>query len=219
MIIQLDVSTDHEKALERAKEVLLQGGLVACPTESFYGLAVDATNEEAIRRLFALKKRTAGHPILLLIPSVELISEYVIRISPVAHRLINEFWPGGLTLVFEASENISPLLTAGTGKIGLRLSNHPLATALARAIGAPVTGTSANISGTPPCCSAKEVLVSFGEDIDLIIDGGETAGGIGSTILDVTVDPPQILRNGMVQSRQLERFILPGLSPGQSHQP
>lgn len=207
MIIRLDSFEREEQALKRAKEVLLQGGLVACPTETFYGLAVDATNEEAIRRLFALKKRAAEHPILLLIPSVELISEYVIRIPPVAHHLIKEFWPGGLTLVFEASERISPLLTAGTGKIGLRLSNHPLATALAQAIGAPVTGTSANISGTPPCCSANEVLVSFREDIDLIIDGGETTGGIGSTILDVTVDPPQILRNGMVQRRRLERFI------------
>jgi L-threonylcarbamoyladenylate synthase len=131
----------------------------------------------------------------------------VIRIPPVAHQLINEFWPGGLTLVFEASKRISPLLTAGTDKIGLRLSNHPLATALAQAIGAPVTGTSANISGTPPCCSAKEVLFSFREDIDLIIDGGETAGGIGSTILDMTVDPPQLLRNGIVKPRQLEKFI------------
>ncbi|MBW2203015.1 MAG: L-threonylcarbamoyladenylate synthase [Deltaproteobacteria bacterium] len=168
----MDSFIKQEQALKKAKEVLLQGGLVACPTESFYGLAVDATNEEAIRRLFALKKRAAEHPILLLIPSVDLLSEYVIRIPPVAHQLINEFWPGGLTLIFEASEKISPLLTAGTGKIGLRLSNHPLATALA-----------------------------------LIIDGGETAGGIGSTILDVTVDPPQILRNGMVQRRQLERFI------------
>jgi L-threonylcarbamoyladenylate synthase len=207
MIIRLDSFERHEQALKRAKEVLLQGGLVACPTESFYCLAVDATNEEAIRRLFALKKRAAEHPILLLIPSVELISEYVIRIPPVAHQLINEFWPGGLTLVFEASERISPLLTAGTDKIGLRLSNHPLATALAQAIGAPVTGTSANISGTPPCCSAKEVLFSFREDIDLIIDGGETAGGIGSTILDMTVDPPQLLRNGIVKPRQLEKFI------------
>ena len=106
MIIRLDVSTDHEQALERAKKILLQGGLVACPTESFYGLAVDATNEEAIRRLFFLKKRAAEHPILLLIPSVELISEYVIRIPAVAQQLINEFWPGGLTLVFEASEKV-----------------------------------------------------------------------------------------------------------------
>ncbi len=219
MIIRLDSFERQEQALKRAKKVLLQGGLVACPTESFYGLAVDATNEEAIRRLFALKKRSAEHPILLLIPSVDLLSEYVIRIPPVAHQLINEFWPGGLTLVFEASERISPLLTAGTGKIGIRLSNHPLATALAQAIGAPVTGTSANISGTPPCCSAKEVLISFGENIDLIIDGGETTGGIGSTILDVTVDPPQILRNGMVQRRQLEKFISLGLSSAQSHQP
>ena len=207
MIIQVDSFIRQEQALKRAKEVLLQGGLVACPTESFYGIAVDATNEEAIRRLFALKKRAAEHPILLLIPSVELVSEYVIRIPPVAQQLINEFWPGGLTLVFEASKKTSPLLTADTGKIGLRLSNHPLATALAQAIGVPVTGTSANISGSPPCCSAKEVLGSFREDIDLIIDGGETAGGIGSTILDVTVDPPQILRNGMIQPRQLEKFI------------
>ena len=207
MIIQVDSFIRQEQALKRAKEVLLQGGLVACPTESFYGIAVDATNEEAIRRLFALKKRAAEHPILLLIPSVELVSEYVIRIPPVAQQLINEFWPGGLTLVFEASKKTSPLLTADTGKIGLRLSNHPLATALAQAIGVPVTGTSANISGSPPCCSAKEVLGSFKGGIDLIIDGGETAGGIGSTILDVTVDPPQILRNGMIQSRQLEKFI------------
>ena len=209
MIIRLEVSEDHEKVFKIAKEILLQGGLVACPTESFYGLAVDAANEGAIRRLFTLKKRAAEHPILLLIPDVELLSEYVTRISPVAQQLINEFWPGGLTLVFEASEEISTLLTAGTGKIGLRLSNHPLTTAMARTIGAPVTGTSANISGTPPCCSAKEVLDSFGEDIDLIIDGGDTTGGIGSTILDVTVDPPQILRNGMVQRSQLEKYICP----------
>jgi len=207
MIIRLDSFEREEQALERAKETLLQGGLVACPTESFYGLAADPANEGAIRRLFALKRRAAEHPILLLIPCVELLSEYVTRIPPVALKLINEFWPGGLTLVFEASERISPLLTAGTGKIGLRLSDHPLATALARAIGGPVTGTSANISGEPPCCSAKEVLASFREEIDLIIDGGETAGGIGSTILDVTVDPPQILRNGMVQARRLGRFI------------
>jgi len=207
MIIHPDSFEKQEQALKKAKEILLQGGVVACPTESFYGLAVDASNEEAIRRLFALKRRAAGHPILLLIPSVELLPEYVIRIPPVAQQLINKFWPGGLTLVFEASKRISPLLTAGSDKIGRRLSNHLLATALAQAVGAPVTGTSANISGSPPCCSAKEVFVSFREGIDLIIDGGETAGGIGSTILDVTVDPPQILRSGMVQRRQLEKFL------------
>ena len=117
MIIRLDSFERQEQAVKRAKEILLHGGLVACPTESFYGLAVDATNEEAIRRLFALKKRSAERPILLLIPSVELLSEYVIRIPPVALKLINEFWPGGLTLVFQASERISPLVTAGTGKI------------------------------------------------------------------------------------------------------
>ena len=207
MIIRLDAFENQGEVITMAKAILLRGGLVACPTESFYGLAVDATNKAAIRKLFSLKKRPANLPVLILIPSIESLTKYVTYIPPVARKLTREFWPGGLTLIFEASEHVSPLLTANTGKIGIRLSNHPVATALAQAIQAPVTGTSANISGAPPCHHAEEVLSYFGENIDLIIDGGETAGAIGSTILDVTVDPPEIVRDGMVQRRSLEKFI------------
>jgi len=207
LIIRLDGSANKKQVIQEAKAILLRGGLVACPTESFYGLAVDVDNEAAIGKLFSLKKRPTGRPVLILIPSSESLATYVTHIPKVAVKLIRRFWPGGLTLVFEASERISPLLTAGTGKIGVRLSNHPVATALARSIERPVSGTSANISGAPPCRHAEEVMGYFGQEVDLIIDGGKTAGGKGSTILDVTVDPPEIIREGMIQRNVLEKSV------------
>ena len=120
---------------------------------------------------------------------------------------MDAFWPGGLTLVFEAGPNVSPLLTAGTHKIGIRYSSHPVAVALCRALGSAITGTSANLSGKPACSSAEAVLKAFGHRIDLILDGGKTEGRIGSTVLDVTEDPPKILREGMVSRKRLEKFI------------
>ncbi len=203
-LIKVDSSTEFQAAINRAADSLLSGGLVAYPTESFYGLAVDATNEEAIERLFLVKKRRPGRPVLILIPSIESLAQYAARIPSIANQVIEAFWPGGLTLVFEAGTMVSPLLTGGTGKIGIRLSSHPVATALTRAIGVPISGTSANISGEPPCRNAQEVLSCLGEMVNLILDGGETTGKIGSTVLDVTVHPPRILREGMVAKEQLE---------------
>ena len=206
-IIKVDPSRDFQNAINKASDILLSGGLVAYPTESFYGLAVDSTNENAIRRLFLLKQRSPGRPLLILIPSIEVLDQYVAHIPPIAHQLIDEFWPGGLTLVFEAGQKVSPLLTAGTDKIGIRLSPHPIATALAQAIGAPITGTSANISGKPACRNAGEVSGSFKEWVDLILDGGATTGKVGSTVLDITVDPPLILREGMIHKGRLEKYV------------
>ena len=215
MIIRLD-PTNQDQVIQQAKTVLLHGGLVACPTESFYGLAVDAGNEAAIRKLFSLKKREPGRPVLILIPSTESLSDYVTHIPPVAVPLMRAFWPGGLTLILEASKKISPLLTGGTKTIGVRLSGHPIPTALARAIEGPVTGTSANISGAPPSCHAEEVMAYFGDRIDLILDGGETAGGIGSTVLDVTTHLPKIIRDGMIPRRELEKIIKAATPPAVS---
>jgi len=206
-LIRLDTGESLKKGLKRAVECLLAGGLVAFPTESFYGLAVDSTNETAIKRLFSLKKRRPDIPVLILIPSLGALNRFVNRIPSVADRLIKEFWPGALTLIFEAGPDVSPLLTAGTGKIGIRLSSHPIATALAKGLGVPITGTSANISGRPVCRNAQEILSSFGRGVDLILDGGKTEGEIASTVLDVTVHPPQILREGMIQRSRLETFI------------
>jgi L-threonylcarbamoyladenylate synthase len=207
MLIKLDTE-DHLKAgLRRAAESILSGGMVAMPTESFYGLAVNPTDVKAIHRLFDVKKRRGEQPILILIPSVEHLEEYVTHVPKMGHRLMKEFWPGGLTLIFEAKPNLPRELTAGTGKIGVRLSSHPVATALAQAVGAPITGTSANISGQPACSSAKEVLQHLGDMVDVILDGGETAGGKGSTVLDVTMDPPVVIREGMVSREQIEKCL------------
>ncbi len=206
-IIRVDSSRDFQNAINKASDILLSGGLIAYPTESFYGLAVDSSNENAIRRLFLVKQRSPGRPLLILIPSVEVLDRYVGHIPQIARQLMEEFWPGALTLVFEAGQKVSPLLTAGTDKIGIRLSPHPVATALAQAIGGPITGTSANISGKPACRNAGEVSGSFRKWVDLILDGGATTGKVGSTVLDVTVCPPKILREGMVQKSDLEKYM------------
>ncbi len=203
-LIKVDVSGDFREAVVHAADVLLAGGVVAFPTETFYGLAVDVRNEAAIKRLFSAKKRSVSSPVLILIGTLESLDNYVDNIPKIALGLIKEFWPGGLTLVFNAGPKISPMLTAGTQKIGIRLSSHPVATALALAIEAPISGTSANISGQPACRNAHDVLESFGMGVDLVLDGGETAGEVGSTVLDVTEHPLQVLREGVISRKQLE---------------
>ena len=205
--IRVHSEEDLQDGVRRAAEVLHSGGLVAYPTESFYGLAVNPFDEDALRRLFAIKKRQEDNPILLLLPSTHFLPRYASEISEMAWELIRRFWPGGLTLVFKASSRISPLLTGHTGKIGLRLSGHFPATALARAFDAPITGTSANISGQPACVSAEEVFHALGEGVDLILDGGRTKGPPGSTLLDVTASPPRLIREGIIAYDQLKDFL------------
>ena len=206
MLQRIDNEENFRAGLKKAAEIIISGGIVAYPTESFYGLAVNATNEKAIQHLFFVKKRRRDNPVLILIPSIEVLDQYVTHVSETAGKLMDQFWPGGLTMIFEAGPNISPLLTGNTDKIGVRLSNHPTATALAQAVGVPITGTSANISGKPACLNAGEVFDSLGKEIDFILDGGETKGGRGSTILDVTVIPPKVVREGIVSREQLKEF-------------
>jgi L-threonylcarbamoyladenylate synthase len=197
-ILKTDTQENLQIAVKEAKDLILTGGLVAIPTESFYALAVNVADEKAIHRLTAAKKRPKNSPILILIPSVDAVKNYVDSVPTVAAKLMKRFWPGGLTLVFKARATVSCLLTAGTEKIGVRLSSHFLPTELARLAGGAITGTSANLSGHPTCRNAQEVMAALGNEIDVVLDGGETQGGRGSTVLDVTVDPPLILREGMV---------------------
>lgn len=140
-MLKVNLSGNQEEVFNEAGKILLSGGLVAYPTESFYGLAADATNETAIRRLFLAKKRSIGLPVLILISDADVLDQYVRHIPSTARHLTKKFWPGGLTLVFEAGPNISPLLTAGKGTIGIRLSSHPVATALTRFLGVPIYGS------------------------------------------------------------------------------
>jgi L-threonylcarbamoyladenylate synthase len=207
LVLKTDTWESLRMALNTAKDVILSGGVVAVPTESFYGLAVSVTDEKAIHRLMLIKKRPEQNPILILISSVDDLDRYVVRVPPVAAKLIRLFWPGGLTLVFQGKENLSPMLTSGTGQIGVRLSSHPVPTELARLAGVAITGTSANVSGEPPCMSVAQVMKTIGNEIDLVIDGGETQGGKGSTVLNITVQPPEILREGIVSRELLMPFL------------
>jgi L-threonylcarbamoyladenylate synthase len=191
----------------KAARVILQGGLVAFPTETFYGLAGEAGNEAALEKIFRVKGREEGKPLLLLAADKSWLPGLVQEVPPLAERLIDGFWPGPLTLVFKASPQISPLLTANTGKIGIRVSSHPVAQALVQAVGRPITGTSANLSGQPSTASALEVFQSLGDNLEAILDGGRTAGGLGSTILDLSGPSPQIIREGAITGKELAPFF------------
>ena len=197
----------NPQGIQKAARIILQGGVIAFPTETFYGLAADARNEAAVKKIFQVKDRGEGKPILLLVAARSWLTGLAQEVNAQAERLMEEFWPGPLTLVFRASPYVSPLLTANTGKIGIRHSPHPVTQALVQAVGRPVTGTSANLSRRPSASTAQEVLHSIGEGLDAILDGGKTAGGPGSTVLDVSGPSPQMIREGMLSLDELKPFI------------
>lgn len=197
-LIRLNPTDPDEKILRAASEILKAGGILAYPTETFYGLGVDALNESAVEKIFAIKGRDYAKPLPLIIGNHQALEPLIADVPEAAFRLMERFWPGALTLVFDASPLISPKLTGGTGKIGVRLSGNPIASGLSLLLGHPVTATSANLSGKKECVSAEEALMSLGEKMDAVIDGGRTPGGPGSTILDVSTDPPAVIRVGAV---------------------
>jgi L-threonylcarbamoyladenylate synthase len=206
-ILKIDADNSEEKILTRAVEILAGSGIIAYPTETFYGLGADATNLKAIEKIFAVKGRNFKNPISLIIGQTDDVYYLVKDIPESAQKLMAAFWPGALTIVFSASNKVSSLLTAGTGKIGLRISSHPGAGAIVQKLKKPLTATSANLSGAPECSLASEVADQIGDKIDAIIDCGQTRGGKASTIIDVTCDPPTILREGAITRKAIEKHI------------
>jgi L-threonylcarbamoyladenylate synthase len=184
------------REIEQAASLLRAGGIVAFPTETYYGLGVDPLNEEALTRLFRIKNRPALKPVLVLVADQEQVSLLAREISPTARRLMGRFWPGPLTLVLPARPELSAHLTGGTGTVGVRLSPQPLAAELLRNFGGPLTATSANRSGQAPAVTADEVRVAFGSEVDLILDGGRTHGEKGSTLVGVSGKRITCIREG-----------------------
>jgi L-threonylcarbamoyladenylate synthase len=201
--LKIDPAKPDDTILEAAGEILRAGGVVAFPTETFYGLGADARREKAVEKIFRLKGRAFQNPISVIVETDREVVPLVETLPAVAQILMNKFWPGALTIVFAASPAVLPRLTAGTGKIGIRVSSHPVARIIAKGIAGPITATSANLAGGHECTTADEVLSVFRDSIDAIIDGGTTTGGLGSTILDVTVSPPLILREGVVSREDI----------------
>jgi L-threonylcarbamoyladenylate synthase len=208
ILLEIDPLRPNPGKIAEAVAVLRGGGVVAYPTETFYGLGADATNEKAVGKIFAIKGRAFNNPVAVIIAGEDNLSPLVSEVPDGARILIKRFWPGPLTLVFRAAPAVLPRLTANTGKIGIRVSSHPIAALLVRELGAPLTATSANMSGEPENASAARVRYSLANLPDLIIDGGKLTGGSGSTILDVTVVPFRILRAGVIPGNLI--FPLPG---------
>jgi len=197
-ICLVDPSTPEASIIADAARCLLDGGLVAFPTETFYGLGANAMDQNAVRRVFEAKGRQKSNPLLVLVDSVKMAESLTLEISETARGLIDRYWPGALTLVFRAAPDLPSELTAGTGTIGIRMSGHRVALELVRAVGSPVTAPSANPRGDPSPTTARAVLEKLNGSIDLILDGGPTPGGLPSTVLDVTVAPPRLIRQGAV---------------------
>lgn len=193
--------------IQHAGRVITTGGVVVFPTRNLYGLGTDAFNAAAVDKIFKIKQRPEFMPLLVLIKDRGELDRVVRTVPPVAQHLMDCFWPGGLTIVFEAKEGVSPSLTAGTGKIGVRLPAHPVTAALVRACLNPITGTSANISGNGGCSDLSKLEEGIRDGVDLILDAGPLQSGIGSSVIDVTVKPIRILREGSVSARNLHETL------------
>lgn len=194
---------DPQGDLAPAVDVYKRGGVFAYPTETFYGLGADPFNVDAVRRVFSLKGRAPGKPLSVLVSDVEMLSTIAGDIPPVALSLIERFWPGPLTLVLEAAPTVPPELVGGTGKIGVRVSSSGACTRLLKAIGAPLTTTSANPAGSPPPVTARKVVEYFGGSLEVVVDGGTLVGRLGSTVVDCTGGEPVILREGEIPSAEI----------------
>jgi len=192
-----------EAAIRQAARLIRNGTVVAFPTETFYGLAALATDQRAISKLFLLKRRAIQKSLSILLASLDELDNWIDDLTSDARHLAASFWPGPLTLVFAAGKKLPTNLTAGTGKIAVRISSHPVAQALVEAVGAPITATSANRSGSPSCRSSEEVLSQLGSELEAILDAGLTPGGKASTIADVTTRPPKILRIGAIAAQEV----------------
>lgn len=197
---------DHkEKA--KAAEIIKNGGVIAFRTDTFYGLGVDPLNASAVKKILELKGREEGKPILVLISDHALVQRFLTKTNDDFATLAQRFWPGPLTLIAIARQNLPEELTAGTGTLGVRLPADTEVRDLVRECGGALTATSANPAGQAPACSAQEVANYFSRGVDLVVDGGEVTATEPSSVIDVTRSQPFIIREGTIKRAELEPFF------------
>ncbi|MBT3514837.1 MAG: threonylcarbamoyl-AMP synthase [Nitrospina sp.] len=206
-ILKVDSNQSLKNYSKYIRNILKSGGVIAFPTDTFYGLGVDPFNEKGIRRVFEIKSRSYNKPLLVLISTKAQINQLALNRSQEAERLVKRCWPAPLTLIFNAVPSLPDILTSNTGKIATRLPKSAWTRHLIQTVGFPLTATSANKNGEKDTQTAQEVLNSFGNSIDLIIDPGPAPGGKVSTLLDTTKTPPTILRTGAITQQEIDSCL------------
>jgi L-threonylcarbamoyladenylate synthase len=213
----------QKSAILKAAGVIREGGLVAFPTETVYGLGASALNKKAVKKIFKAKKRPAGNPLIVHIADVNDLSTLAKNIPKEARILAKNFWPGPLTIILNKKKIVPKEITAGGNTVAIRVPNHTIALELIKRAGVPIAAPSANLSGKPSPTSAKHVFEDLGQSVDLILNGGRTKIGIESTVVDLTVKPPLVLRPGGLTMEKLRKILkdvqlLPGLSGAPSRE-
>lgn len=205
------VTTDPDEAAA----VLAAGGIVAIPTETVYGLAADATQPMAVERIFTVKGRPSDHPLILHVADTVDLHDVAARVPDTAQRLVEAFWPGPLSVIVSAADSVSRLATGGRDTVAVRCPDHDLTRSVLRRLGRAVVAPSANRFGRVSPTTPAHVAEDLGGDVDLILDGGRCRIGVESSIVDCTVDPPQLLRPGGVSAEAIEKALAQRLADAQ----
>jgi len=196
-----------DQDIEHAVAVLRSGGLVAFPTETVYGLGADASNAEAVAKIFAVKDRPASHPLIVHLPDAVQVANWARDVPEAARKLARRFWPGPLTLILRRAQAVSDAVTGGQDTVALRVPSHPVALQLLGRFGGGIAAPSANRHGRVSATTAEHVRHEFGEAIECVLDGGETDVGIESTIVDLSGQTPMLLRPGWIGPAELEEVL------------
>ena len=207
VVYKVDSEKPETDSIKAAASIIKSGGLVAFPTETVYGLGADALNADAILALFAAKKRPLDNPPIVHVENGSDVYKLAEEVPPKAELLMKQFWPGPLTLVFKRYPTVPDVTTAGLETIAVRMPKQNVALALIKASGCPIAAPSANLSGKPSPTSARHVFDDLNGRIDAILDGGPTRIGVESTVLDISVDPPMLLRPGGIPLEELRKAV------------
>jgi L-threonylcarbamoyladenylate synthase len=196
--------------VNQAVDVLRGGGIIAYPTDTVYGLGADIYNDEAVARVFHIKERPLNQPLPVLIADSRQVELLTGDLSRATQLLMKKYWPGGLTIIVNKSSDFNSLVLAGGAKIGIRMPDHDITRAVIRELGRPIVGTSANLHDRPAALTASEVSDQLGNRVDFILNGGRCPGGKESTVIDLTIEPPAILRRGMIAEKEILALIKTG---------
>jgi L-threonylcarbamoyladenylate synthase len=202
-IIKINQEKPEPERIARAAAAITSGGVISYPTETVYGIGCSIHHQAAIQRIYELKKRETNKPLSLIVADREQLQDIVLEISPIAEQLIQAFWPGPLTIIFQAAPTLNPILLGQGKSVGIRIPDNRICLDLLRQSATAIVSTSANLSGSPAPTTVKEVIASVGAVLDLIIDGGPTLGSVPSTVVDTTGPEPVICRVGTITENEI----------------